>query len=346
MEVQQGDDLQHKCWAYPGEEQEAELPAERMEYRCANPHCCYLVHDNPEFGGYCCKSCSSQHWANRSSWTFAKWWSARLHVHDAFCQKSFAPSHAFTADPVLPNRMHPQTRFAWFMFFLVLSACVFLAGVVLFLMGGLIKVTSAQGLVVRRYTGTHPIFDFAGALIACGIMALTMVYLGRDPPGRALRLAATCMGVIMWLSCVAFLIIQAPDVSYPRLVGCVVGVLLASPPVLICVYTHHASDWFVRHCVTCAWVLLAISFLRCTVLWISGIPDLFSSPDWMIPVHIIEAIAGSTKHCIVIGAQWSTFLTYHRLEVLEESYRETNSSFCRVTCGVFLGNCNTCMACR
>ena len=61
-------------------------------YMCTNPHCKYLVHDDPGVGGYCCRGCHWRRW-NGSKTTITHGWT---------CTKVEAPIGAPRAGSVPP----------------------------------------------------------------------------------------------------------------------------------------------------------------------------------------------------------------------------------------------------
>jgi len=73
-------------------------PAAGMQHRrklCATPTCQYLIHSDPEFGGYCCKRCHAQHAANLTG-----------HIHGKCCQRRLGDSILERASPDPPRMLH------------------------------------------------------------------------------------------------------------------------------------------------------------------------------------------------------------------------------------------------
>ncbi|CAE8727939.1 unnamed protein product [Polarella glacialis] len=69
----------------------------RWSLACASPSCTYLVHEEPEFGGYCCRKCHEMHVKNLPE------------EHGRICQQAPAPPGTARAEPSAPERPHVET---------------------------------------------------------------------------------------------------------------------------------------------------------------------------------------------------------------------------------------------
>ena len=72
----------------------AAMPPGRAGLSCANPKCWFLVHEDPSFGGFCCKKC---HWVYATS-------SKTKRRHGIQCAKREAPLRAPRASPQPPDK--------------------------------------------------------------------------------------------------------------------------------------------------------------------------------------------------------------------------------------------------
>ena len=69
---------------HSNEEMDAVKMMPCSEVACTNPNCCYLVHENECFEGYCCRRC---HWRHSAGAQSGK-------MHGYLCQKRWAPAMA------------------------------------------------------------------------------------------------------------------------------------------------------------------------------------------------------------------------------------------------------------
>jgi hypothetical protein len=60
---------------------------------CAAPLCGFLVHTQPEFGGFCCRKC---HWIYKSGSNPKK-------KHGQCCEENVAPPDAVKSQPIPPT---------------------------------------------------------------------------------------------------------------------------------------------------------------------------------------------------------------------------------------------------
>ena len=72
----------------------------RASLACANPNCLYLVAEDLDLGGYCCRNCHYRHVTGAKP----------QNKHDPDCPKCEAPDHVLRAPPHAPEKPHVGTR--------------------------------------------------------------------------------------------------------------------------------------------------------------------------------------------------------------------------------------------